>query len=165
MLSPYKESVSWKGVNLRGTLSMIYAEFWLCRFQMWCMEMSIWMWQKGDDQSRFVTPGAPEKVAPQSPRSNITAESTASDTDDAVTGSSPSKMVVAIKRQEEYCQGHMLRYFTRINAVSRQKTSNCRIRNGSVARRSKAIFRSCLLSCSSEGKDTSPSGEARQTVR
>ena len=54
---------------------------------------------------------------------------------------------------------------TRINAVSRQKTSNCRIRNGSVARRSKAIFRSCLLSCNSEGKDTSPSGEARQTVR
>ena len=64
---------------------------------------------KDDGQSGLVTPGAPEKVAPQPPRSNITAESTASDTDDAVTGSSPSKMGVAIKRQEERFQGHMLR--------------------------------------------------------
>ena len=45
MLSPYNESVSWEGVNPRGTLSMIYVEFWPYHFQMWCMEMSTWMWQ------------------------------------------------------------------------------------------------------------------------
>lgn len=62
-----------------------------------------------DGQSGLVTPGAPEKVALQPPRSNITAESTASDTDDAVTGSSPRKMGAATKRREEHFQGHMLR--------------------------------------------------------
>jgi hypothetical protein len=38
----------------------------------------------------------------------MTAESTGSDTEDAITGSSPSKMGVAIQRQEEYFQSHML---------------------------------------------------------
>jgi hypothetical protein len=65
---------------------------------------------KDDGQSGLITPGAPEKVAPQPLRSNITAESTVSDRDDAVTGSDPSKMGVAIKRQVEYYfQRHMLR--------------------------------------------------------
>ena len=62
---------------------------------------------KDDGQSGLVTRGARVESHTSATSQQHNAESTALDTDDAVTRSSPSKMGVAIKRQEESSQGHM----------------------------------------------------------
>jgi hypothetical protein len=70
---------------------------------------------KDDGQSGLVTPGAREKVALQPPRSNITAESTTSDTSDVVTG--PVQVIWVLPSKDERSTSKVICFdATRINA-------------------------------------------------